>query len=73
MIKKQSDYTFSPSDLTLYMESPFALWMNRYAKEYPDYAPTPDSEDLMGNMLQSKGDEHEHAILKTFIRIRRAL
>ncbi|ODN41412.1 TM0106 family RecB-like putative nuclease [Piscirickettsia litoralis] len=60
-------FTFSPSDLTLYMESPFALWMNRYAKEYPDYAPTPDSEDLMGNMLQSKGDEHEHAILQTFI------
>ncbi|QGP52354.1 putative RecB family nuclease, family (plasmid) [Piscirickettsia salmonis] len=66
MLREQSDYIFSPSDLTLYMESPFALWMNRYAKEYPDYAPAPDAEDIMGNMLQNKGDEHEQEILKGF-------
>lgn len=30
---------FSPTDLTLFMCSPFASWMNRFSLEFPDKAP----------------------------------
>lgn len=54
---------FSPSDITLYMESPFASWMEHYATVMPETAPKPGQQDLMLALLQEKGNAHEHAIL----------
>lgn len=58
MYKKGQMY-YSPSDLTRYMESPFASWMDRLAQEYPERSPQPDSSDDLMVMLQKKGYEHE--------------
>ncbi|WP_256369461.1 hypothetical protein [Methylophaga sp. SB9B] len=33
---------YSPTDLTNYLDSPFATWMDRFAKEYPEKAPDTD-------------------------------
>jgi uncharacterized protein len=54
---------FSPSDLTLYMDSPFASWMEHYAILYPETTPEPDQPDLMMGLLQAKGNAHEQATL----------
>lgn len=54
---------FSPSDLTLYMESPFASWMEHYAILFPETTPEIDPPDLMTGLLQAKGDAHEQATL----------
>ena len=48
---------FSPSDLTLYMDSPFASWMEHYVILYPETTPEPDQPDLMMGLLQAKGNE----------------
>lgn len=63
MYKQARNLTFSPSDLTLYMESPFASWMERFAIECPDKAPIKDGADAMMDLLQGKGGEHEHEVL----------
>jgi len=65
MHKKDNNLVFSPSDLTLYMESPFASWMQRFAIECPDNAPAKDAGDAMMDLLQDKGGDHEHGVLQT--------
>ncbi len=66
MYKKEQMY-YSPSDLTKYMESPFASWMDRLAQEHPELAPKKDpSDDFMG-MLQQKGYDHEDKLETQFI------
>lgn len=57
---------FSPSDLTLYMQSPFASWMEHYFLINPDSDPKPDQPDLMLSLLQEKGNAHELSILSRF-------
>lgn len=57
--KKTNQYQYSPSDLTRYMESPFASWMTRFVCEFPDRAPEKDSEDALLQSLQQKGYAHE--------------
>ena len=63
MYKQAQHLTFSPSDLTLYMESPFASWMERFAIECPGKASAKDDADAMMDLLQDKGGEHEHEVL----------
>ena len=64
---KQGQMYYSPSDLTKYMESPFASWMDRLVQEHPDLAPENDpNDDLMG-MLQQKGYAHEDKLEARFI------
>jgi uncharacterized protein len=58
---------YSPSDLTLFMESPFASWMEHLAIVAPDQIPERDPGDGMMAMLQEKGGEHEKAVLEAFI------
>ena len=58
---------YSPSDLTLFMESPFASWMEHLAVVAPDQIPGRDPGDGMMAMLQEKGGEHEKAVLDEFI------
>lgn len=57
---------FSSSDLTLYMESPFASWMEHLAITHPELLPTPDADDELMTVLQKKGIEHERQILASF-------
>ncbi len=66
--KNQMNYNngtliFSPSDLTLYMESAFASWMEHYAILDPETTPEPDQSDVMMQLLQTKGNVHELATL----------
>jgi len=62
MIKIKSVYTYSPSDLTLYMSSPFASWMSRFALEKPLETPDKDEEDQLMVLLQQRGYEHEDVL-----------
>lgn len=66
MYKKEGMF-YSPSDLTKYMESPFASWMDRLAKEHPELAPKQDPNDSLMAMLQKKGYEHEDKLETQFI------
>ena len=66
MYKYQGQLTYSPSDITRYMESPFASWMDRLALEQPDDQPEKDADDPMMQALASRGFAHEAAVLEGF-------
>jgi len=52
-------FHYSPTDLILFMQSPFASWMNRFALKFPKETPERDiTNDLLG-LLQNKGQQHE--------------
>jgi len=55
--------TFSPSDLTQYMDSPFASWMEHFARTNPELLPLPDEENAMMSLLQKQGNVHEREML----------
>lgn len=59
MYKKRDKYIFSPSDLSRYMESPFASWMDRYSLDYPHLSPAKDHADALAASLQKRGYAHE--------------
>jgi len=64
MHKKNNQLVFSPSDLTVYMDSPFDSWMDRHDKEFPgEYLA--DETDASTKILQMHGDKHEKAFLQT--------
>lgn len=50
---------YSPSDLTRYMESPFASWMDRLALDNENIKELKDPEDALMSRLAQKGYEHE--------------
>ena len=54
---------FSPSDLTRFMESPFASWMERLYKEFPDRV-TPDEGNEELQLYADAGISHEAAFVK---------
>ena len=56
----------SPSDLTQYMDSPFASWMDHLTLTHPELSPQADEKDAMMMLLQSKGHVHELATLASF-------
>lgn len=66
MYKRERMY-YSPSDLTKYMESPFASWMDRLAQEYPELTPERDLSDEFMGLLQQKGYAHEDKLETRFI------
>ena len=67
MYKQHEQFHFSPSDLTRYMESPFASWMDRFSIEHPDQAPEKDPADALMSSLAQKGYEHEDALEAAFL------
>ncbi len=67
MYKKHGQLYFSPSDLTRYMESPFASWMDRFAIECPEQAPEKDLDDPLLASLSQKGFDHENAVRAAFV------
>ncbi|WP_326519334.1 TM0106 family RecB-like putative nuclease [Acinetobacter sp. CAAS 2-6] len=64
---QDNSFVYSPSDLILFMESPFASWMEHLACVAPDQAPERDETDSMLALLQDKGGEHESEVLAEFI------
>ena len=65
MYKLASDsHVYSPSDLVLYMRSPFASWMERLKVDKPEQlADIPKDVDLMMELLANKGNLHESEYL----------
>ena len=58
---------WSPSDLTLFAESPWASWLERLAREQPTHplASAMDAPDAFLQMLGRKGAESEAAVLRS--------
>ena len=58
---------WSPSDLTLFSESPWASWLERLAREQPTHplASAMDAPDAFLQMLGRKGAESEEAVLRS--------
>jgi len=67
VIKNRGAITYSPSDLTMYMSSPFASWMARYALERPDNLPEKDEQDALMDLLQQRGYRHEEVIERLYV------
>lgn len=63
----RSELRFSPSDLTVYHDSPFASWMDRLRFSCPELAPQPDADEPLMGLLQDLGDRHEQTQLHAFI------
>lgn len=57
---------YSPTDLTKYLDSPFAIWMDRFTREYPDKAPDTDPPDPLMSKLAEKGYLHEDKTEQAF-------
>ena len=65
-MRKRSDrLIYSPSDLVLYLKSPFASWMDRYYLENSG-AVTPDEETEDAKLIAETGNQHECAVLDEF-------
>jgi uncharacterized protein len=47
MYTEKNQIIYSPSDLTLYMDSPFASWMERRALIKPELLSSADAADEM--------------------------
>ncbi|RUR14025.1 TM0106 family RecB-like putative nuclease [Legionella septentrionalis] len=58
---------YSPSDLTLFLESPFASWMEHFALNESKILELADEADELQSVLQHKGMELERKILNDFI------
>ncbi|HHF7349264.1 TPA: TM0106 family RecB-like putative nuclease [Legionella feeleii] len=58
---------YSPSDLTLFLESPFASWMEHFALQEPKARTLADETDELLSVLQQKGMALEQKILNHFI------
>jgi uncharacterized protein len=54
---------FSPSDLMLFMASPFASWMERLTLEQPDHSIASDARDPLLQALANRGMQHERDYL----------
>ncbi|RMH17511.1 MAG: TM0106 family RecB-like putative nuclease, partial [Gammaproteobacteria bacterium] len=67
MQKYSEHILYSPSDLTRFMDSPFASWMDRCALEQPEWADKKDPEDALMSTLQQKGYAHEASLLAHFV------
>jgi uncharacterized protein len=61
---KNQKITYSPSDLTVFLESQFASWMEHSALIKPETKSLKDAEDAMLSLLAQKGNVHELEYLK---------
>ena len=66
MKKEQSTLIYSPSDLVLFMRSPFASWLERKLIEDPDSLRDQMDQDPMNALLGEMGDAHEAGFLQYF-------
>ncbi|MFO8646149.1 TM0106 family RecB-like putative nuclease [Legionella pneumophila] len=66
MYLESKQIVFSPSDLTQFMESPFASWMEHLTIIHPDLIPSPDESDELLDVLHDMGNQHESEVLAAF-------
>jgi hypothetical protein len=66
MYLASNQIVFSPSDLTQFMDSPFASWMEHLAITNPELLPTPDESDELLSVLHNLGNQHEAEVLAAF-------
>lgn len=70
MKKYKDTYSYSASDLILYMRSPFAAWMSRLEIDKPELVSDIEKEkDPLAPLLARKGDEHESNYLTQIIEL----
>lgn len=62
-----SALVYAPTDLSRWLNSPYASWMARYAVECPEKAPASDAADDMLSRLASRGLAHESALQDEFL------
>ncbi len=65
MFKRGARTVYSPSDLSRFMESRFASWMDRFALEHPDEVRAEEPDEAR-ELVFRKGREHEAAVLERF-------
>lgn len=63
---RDSALTFSPTDLSRWLNSPYASWMARYGVEAPDDALAKDEPDAMLVRLATRGLDHEDSLEQEF-------
>jgi predicted RecB family nuclease len=63
MQKVDSEIVYSPTDLTTFVDSPFASWMTRCGLEQPDRLPRADVPDALMTLLAERGITHEQTHL----------
>ncbi|MBU3680146.1 MAG: hypothetical protein FGM32_11170, partial [Candidatus Kapabacteria bacterium] len=66
MYLKNGIYTFSPSDLITFLESPFASWMDHYYLLDKSRV-TPDEDTEEKKLVAQKGDVHEQEVLQDML------
>jgi len=66
MYLDNDDIIYSPSDLTQFLSSPFASWMNHLSLIEPEIKLHKNTKDLMTELLAHKGILHEKKLLQTF-------
>lgn len=66
MKENEKHYSYTPSNLVRFMESPFASWMDRYKLEFPHLAPAKDPQDSLSSTLQKRGFAHEVRLEASF-------
>ncbi len=62
-----ANYLYSPSDLTTFMKSPFASWMEHASKEDVALRLLKDEGDALNKSLQQKGYDHEERFYQSLI------
>jgi uncharacterized protein len=63
MRRLHNEILFSPSDLARFVESPFSIWMDRYALDHPGELDR-DAESDAAALLKRAGREHELRVLE---------
>lgn len=66
MYLESGNIVCSPSDLTQFMGSPFASWMEHCAITHPELLPAADKNDPLLDVLQDMGNQHELEVLADF-------
>lgn len=66
MLKQGETLIYSPSDITTFIDSPFASWMDRYSLVSTEVDIKADEEDSLSTTIQTKGYEHEKSLLNQF-------
>ena len=67
MKQLNGQHIFSPTDLCVFMESPFASWMDRYNLDFPGKL-TPDGPTEDQQVVMRKGIQHEKEFVAQLIR-----
>ncbi len=69
MQKRDRQLLYSPRDLIQFVQSEFAIWMERYALEYPEMALPKPAPDEMMRILQQLGEDHERSYVESLRRV----